>query len=345
MTKRACLLYSLLTLCLAALVGCSDVESCLEMQTPGCLNSTPRPIGSPCLYDLELVNGRCVKPGTGETPCGQCLPGALCDVKTDTCINFCDAPQVLPGTVTAPTPIYCEAISTPQMPAPPMLTFEEVCRRRCELNCQRLSQFCQGYQCQAGSCDGQDVLNRCQSDCPKTSSGGNDLACLTRSCNDVRFVVCDSSLVCPNGATPDCANISCSDNCKFNGEDVTGDGVCDDGDVYSSATAQCAWGTDCADCGPRPAAQEVLGGPGDLCRYTLNCMGGTASPDTAGAWCVNLESRPGVSRCAPDCSRNQVCAEGFTCRTLEIPNADGTDAAPITVGDYTSSACLPDVCL
>jgi hypothetical protein len=344
MTKHACLLYSLLTLCFAALPGCGEVESCLEMSTPGCLNSLPRATGSPCLYDLELVDGICVKSGTNQTPCGQCEPGALCDVKTNTCTNFCDTPQILPGTVTAPTPIFCEAIATREMPNPAMLTFAEVCRRRCELNCQRLSQFCTGYQCAPGSCDGADVLNRCQSDCPMPAAGGNDLACLTRSCNDVRFAACVTSLDCPNDATPNCANISCSNNCQFNGKNVTGDGVCDDSDVYSSRTAQCAWGTDCADCGPRDGAEEVLGAPGDLCRYTLNCMGGTGSPDSAGAWCVNLTSRAGVSRCAPDCSRDQVCAAGFTCRTLNIPREDGSEA-PISAGGYESSACLPDACL
>jgi hypothetical protein len=175
------------------------------------------------------------------------------------------------------------------------------------------------------------------------AGGGNDLACLTKSCNDTRFAVCDSQLSCPNGAKPNCAAITCSNSCQFNGKPVTGDGRCDDGDTFSSASALCAWGTDCTDCGPR-SGNETIGNPGDLCQYSLNCAGGTGSPDTANTWCVNLTSRPGVARCMPDCSRDQDCAAGFTCRQLTIPQDDGT-SAPIKVGKYTSAACLPDACL
>ncbi|HEY6882289.1 MAG TPA: hypothetical protein VI299_29865, partial [Polyangiales bacterium] len=165
MTMRNCLLYLLLATSLWALAGCSDVESCLEMDTPGCLNSTRRETGAPCLYDLVLVNGVCVKPGA-KSACGSCEPGALCDEKSKTCVNFCDVPTVLPGSVPAPEPIFCEALKTKDMPNPAMLNFAEVCRRRCRLNCQRLEQFCPGYKCPPGSCDGQDVHNKCLQDCP-----------------------------------------------------------------------------------------------------------------------------------------------------------------------------------
>lgn len=346
MTQRACLL-SLFVLCLSAMAGCSDVESCLEIDEPGCLNSPVRSEGSPCLFDLVPVNGICRKEddgGSTDGPCnGGCEAGALCDEATDTCINFCDRPNVLPGSVQPPEAIFCEAIATTSMPSPAMLSFEEVCRRRCRLNCQRLSQFCTGYQCPAGSCDGADVLTRCQTDCPMPPGGGNDLACLTRSCNDVRFAVCDSSLSCPAGSTKvDCTVTQCSNNCMFNGQNVTGDGVCDDGDVLNSYTAQCLWGTDCTDCGPRKGA-EPLAGLGDVCQYSLNCAGGTGSPDTSGAWCVTQSSISGSARCMKDCSREQECEDGFTCRTLTFDNADGTSGS-ITVGGFTSSACLPDAC-
>jgi hypothetical protein len=343
MTMRARLLYSLLALCLSALAGCSDVESCLEIDTPGCLNSKPRATGSPCLFDLVLVDGVCLESDTTETPCGRCVAGALCDEATNTCINFCDTPSVLPGRVQPPEAIFCEAIASNGMPNPAMLSFEEVCRRRCRLNCQRLSQFCTGYQCPAGSCDGADVLARCRVDCPMPPGGGNDLACLTQKCNDKRFAVCDSSLSCPNGAKPNCGNIACSNDCMFDGTNVTGDGACDDGDTFSSQTAQCLWGTDCADCGPR-VVDEPIGVPGDLCQYNLNCAGGTGSPESADTWCVNQSTRPGVTRCMPDCSRGQGCAPGFSCRTLTIPGEDGT-SAPIVVDGFESSACLPDACL
>lgn len=345
MTMRTCLLYLLLASSLWALAGCGDVESCLEMDTPGCLNSAPRPSGAPCLYDLVVVNGKCLKSGGEKTPCGVCEHGALCDEKSKTCVNFCDVPTVLPGSIPAPEPIFCEAIKSKDMPNPPMLTFAEVCQRRCRLNCQRLEQFCPGYKCPPGACDGQDVQNKCLQDCPAPGGGGNDLACLTLKCNDVRFATCTSGLACPNGATPNCARITCTNNCQFDGKNVTGDGYCDDGDTFSSVTAQCAWGSDCVDCGPR-MDQEVLGNLGDLCQYHLNCLGGTGSPDTAGAWCVT-QSTPALnmaSRCMPDCSRTQGCAPGFLCRSITITQADGS-AAPVMAGGYSSQACLPDACL
>ncbi len=345
MTMRSCLPYLLVALCFMAWAGCADVESCQEVNTPGCLNSPVRTTGSPCLFDLVEVNGKCLKSATPDVSCGanKCGAGSLCDEATKTCTNFCSTPAVIPGSVQAPEAIFCEAIKTQAMPNPAMLTFEEVCRRRCRLNCQRLSQFCTGYQCAAGSCDGADVQAKCRLDAPPLSGGGNDLAKLTKSCNDTRFAVCDTQLSCPNGAKPNCANITCSNNCQFNGQNVTGDGVCDDSDPYSSMTAQCQWGTDCTDCGPRMGSAPTLN-LGDACQYSLNCQGGTGSPDTAGAWCVTQESIANVARCMPDCSRGQKCAEGFTCRTLTFASADGTSSNPLVVGKYTSSACLPDAC-
>jgi hypothetical protein len=342
MKMRACLLMVLST-ALWALAGCSDVESCLERSELGCLNSTPRPDGGGCLFGLVVVDGICQKSGTSNTKCGPCKAGSICNEKTNSCVDFCAKPTQNPGSVLPPESIFCEAIATTTTPNPAMLTFADVCQRRCRLNCQRLAQFCPGYQCPAGSCDGADVRTKCAMDCPGANGAATDLACLTRRCNDTRMVRCDNSLSCPNGVAPNCSNIACTNDCMFSGQDVTGDGVCDDGDVLSSETAQCDWGSDCTDCGPRQG-NETFGDPGDICQYTLNCAGGTGSPDTAGAWCVNLNSVPGVARCMPDCSRGQSCADGFTCRQALFKQADGSNAQ-ITAGGFSSSACLPDACL
>jgi hypothetical protein len=346
MKTRACLLLLLAWMCSVVLGGCSEVESCTEGNTPGCLNTTPDS-NNRCLFDLVLVDGLCVKPGTasaGGACGGPCPAGALCDTQREPpiCVNFCERPAVLPGSVAPPEAIYCEAIATEQVPSPTMLTFAEVCTRRCRLNCQRLAQFCPGYQCPPGACDGADVQTECLSDCPAVA-GANDLACITRECNDSRFARCDGSRTCPNGATPRCSSISCSNECTFGGKGVTGNGICDDGDAFSSVSAQCGWGTDCADCGPRDGTVEPLGGPASVCQYTLNCDGGTGSPDTAGAWCVGLSSIPGLARCAPDCSRGQACAPGFSCKQALFDQGSGPPEQ-IEAGGFKSSACLPDAC-
>lgn len=328
-------------------VGCGDVESCREAETPGCINTAPR-LDQTCLFDLVLRNGRCVKPGSAEDKCGLCAPGALCVPEQNQCVDFCAAPVALPGSVPNPPAILCEAVKQPGATGSnPMLTFAEACTRRCNLRCQRLAQFCPGYQCPMGSCDLPEVQAKCALDCPPPLAGGQDVACLTKSCNDARFTRCDSTISCPNGVAPACANITCTNDCsfKYQGQAVVGDGVCDDGDVLSSASPYCDWGTDCVDCGPRmgttPPAPAPLGG---LCEWTENCAGATGLPSSAAAWCVGLMST-GAKRCMPDCSRGQACAEGFECHLLEFDDPmDATMSNPVTEGKLTSSACVPTKC-
>ncbi|MET0341093.1 MAG: hypothetical protein ABW252_08820 [Polyangiales bacterium] len=324
------------------LAGCGEVEHCVEESEPGCRNAAPREDGR-CAYDLVAYNlagvgARCLKVGSDEDPCRDCAEGAMCVPDEGRCSQFCEAPPVLPGSGAIPAVITCEAAATTDAPAPAALAFEDVCKRRCELECQRLAQLC-GSACAAGHCDRPEVQSECASDCPApTASGGRDLACLTRSCEDQRLSRCNANLTCPDGRKVDCKAVTCTNDCAF-----ADDGQCDDGDIIASARNDCAWGSDCADCGVRRGTLSP-GYLGNVCRYHSNCKGGTQLPSTAEAWCVASGTLEGSSRCMPDCSRGQRCADGFACREVTFATEAGGQA-PIAEGTLTSQACVPLLCL
>ncbi len=332
-----------LALALASLtqaIACGEVESCKETQTPGCLNSPPRADGT-CLFDLVRRGQLCVRPGSELDLCSSCADGALCVPQENRCANFCEQPAVLPGSVSAPESIFCQAFADPSQPGVnPMLSFEEVCVRRCRLDCRRLEQFCPEYKCPEGTCDQPVVQDECLHDCPLTETGAKDLACLTQRCEDIRFGRCESSLECPNGATPDCANWTCTNDCAGG---RAGDGFCDDTDPYSSQMPLCDWGSDCADCGARKGTAPAPGYWGEVCKYRQNCSGATGTPVDALSWCVELAGIAGLSRCAPDCSRGQGCPNGFECRQVLL-ELGGPVRQPIVADGLTSQACFPLLC-
>jgi hypothetical protein len=230
------------------------------------------------------------------------------------------------------------------MPASnPMLSFEEVCKRRCRLQCRRFEQFCPNdFKCPEGRCDLPEIQAECLADCPLTTAGAKDLACLTQRCEDVRVTRCQSDLACPNGGVPDCANLTCTNDCPMG---FAGDGYCDDGDAFSSLKPLCAWGSDCADCGARKGAAPDPGYWGTVCKYRQNCAGGTGNPADAAAWCVEIDGIPGLSRCAPDCSRDQGCPDGFECREA-LFDLGGPAREPIVdpATMLKSQACFPMLC-
>lgn len=321
--------------------ACGEVEHCKKGETAGCLDSPPLPDGK-CLYDLVRFNieGRgevCLKAGGEQDPCKLCAPGSLCVPEEGRCVSFCEQPDVLPGSGMSPEEISCRAFETTPG-SNPMLSFEEICTRRCRIQCQRFEQFC-GYTCPQGTCDSPSVQAACVTECPMlTETGGRDLACLTNKCEELKLSRCKSDMVCPNGNMVDCTQVTCTNDCAY-----VNDGSCDDGDVVASDTNDCAWGSDCADCGPRKGAQPP-GNIGSVCQYHTNCTGGTVQPSTATAWCVQSETLANVARCTPDCSRGQECEDGFECREVRVQQADMT-TAPIVEGDLKSAACTPIMCM
>jgi hypothetical protein len=332
----------LLLVCLAQL-SCGEVEHCKEVEEAGCLKSIPLADGT-CLFDLVPRAGICVKSGSEQDFCSQCAEGDLCVPERNQCVNFCAAPAILPGSVSPPEPIFCTATRDPAKPNEnPMLSYEEVCQRRCRLQCQRWEQLCGDFRCEQGFCDRPEVQAKCATDCPLTA-GARDLACLTRSCNDVRFARCDTMLNCPNGVAPDCATVSCSNDCQYGGQGLAGDGFCDDSDPASARYAFCPWGTDCTDCGPRKGAKKEPSYAGDICAFNVNCEGWTDSPVTSRAWCIEQGSIPGLNRCSLDCSREDTCPDGFLCRELEFTDAETGETRPRIEGGVSAKACFPMLC-
>ena len=252
-----------------------------RVATLGCINTAPRDdVDKPCLYDLVLRGDRCVRsPAAPKIRRRTGAPKARCASRSATpASTSARLLRLYPAAATSPEDIYCEAIDTDNDPATnPMLAFEEVCNRRCRLRCQRLQWFCPGYVCPAGTCEQPDVQAKCLADCPLAPNGGKDLACLSRSCTDARRAVCDSSLTCPNGVMPACATITCTNNCMFEGNGLSGDGYCDDGDVYASDSPLCSWGSDCIDSRAAPGYAPQPGLLGSVCQIRSTARKGGSS--------------------------------------------------------------------
>jgi hypothetical protein len=138
--------------------------------------------------------------------------------------------------------------------------------------------------------------------------------------------------------------VVCRNECGQTSNEWSGDGVCDDGDLLSATFADCAWGTDCTDCGPRRGTAPQPASQGGQCAFNTGCAGYTRDLTTNEAWCMSLSDlAEGLARCVPDCSRSEACPSGYECVTVTIKDEDGKEQ-PITQGDLTGRACLPRVC-
>jgi hypothetical protein len=345
---------SLVITFLLAASACSGVEHCKD--------GDARCIGGACEKDACDYDLVCVVRPAGERLCGrpldeddeydfgsagkgkgekaedlgppcECEQPELCSLDTNSCVNYCEVPDALPGSEPVPEVIFCEQFEDE---AP--LSFEEICKRLCRLSCQRWEQFC-GFKCDEDDCDAPDVLDACEASCPEAD--GDPELCLTRACNAVRDQGC-ANVICPDTNEPaDCTGVVCKNTCGGNSSpEWSGDGVCDDGELLSATYADCAWGTDCTDCGPRrgkPPEPEPQGG---VCAFNTGCAGYQQDLKTNAAWCVSLDDvAKGLSRCVPDCSRGRTCPSGYEC----VAVLDDMDER-IEQDDLVGQACIPLVC-
>jgi hypothetical protein len=280
--------------------------------------------------------------------CMETDPDAVCTTDKGTCVNFCEVPDVLPGTLAEPRPSpTCSAIK----PDDPALTFDELCKRRCQFDCRNRGWFCgSGDKCEPGACDKPEVLVACHTECDTES---DPLKCVLGACEENMRKGC-AETTCTGGA-PNCTGVKCSNNCVFsNGMSANGDGYCDDGDTFHTDPIAgeltytdsniCQWGTDCSDCGPRMGEDNSRNLPmGALCNYNSACAGHKRNgnqPDleTNRAWCLELTAvQQKLLRCLPDASgKNETCPDGYSQITLENP--PGT---PIVIDGITAKACVP----
>ncbi len=342
-------------LLLGSTSGCREVDHCPKGELR-CLGGLCEQ--GECDFDLQCVvrtsgEALCGKrirddrydfgdKGKGDaTPIGvakdcECEAPSVCAADGKTCVNYCESVDKVPGSGSSPEVIFCE-----HEEGQASYTYAEICKRQCENNCQRWSQFC-GFTCEPGYCESQDVTDACEAQCPSAQADAR--ACLTRACNTVRDQTC-SKVLCPDTQAPaSCENLVCKNTCGSGADsgEWAGDGFCDDGDLYSSDFSECDWGSDCVDCGPRMGPAPVPQPNGGVCAYHSGCIGHSRTLATNGAWCLRLdEVQEGLARCMPDCSGSKVCPTGYECVTV----VDDTNEPVVSEdGRLMGKACVPTMC-
>jgi hypothetical protein len=313
--------------CALLVAACGDVQKC-KHGTPGCLAGPP-PAGEECRFGLVLINGACAEPGAKPPAlsCG-CPDGQVCTLDEYTCVDYCAPLELEIGSEPAPEPLSCAASES----------FETLCEHRCLLRCRQWQAFCpDSAGCGPASCKSDAELTACRDECGSDMDGTR---CMAQRCTDTLAAGCKDA-ACPAQKRPQCDQVQCRNSCaKYNF-----DGVCDDGDLKSAASGVCAYGTDCADCGPRHGATPKPVAQGSACAFHSNCDG--ANPDDpaeALSWCIEIDG--GISRCAPDCSdEEEICPEGSACFELSGVDQDGDGTPdPIVVAGRHASACFPIAC-
>lgn len=346
------------TLTLSALLplsGC-EVDNC-EKNTEGCVGGNP--VGGKCKFDLVVgKDGKCVAPGNGggstgsedagkdasadAAPMSECPEGceepALCVPDRKECVNFCETPDTFPNSGPFVTQVLCGGEGTDAANA---LTFAQICANTCELTCRYWNWFCPdaAYNC-ATECAKPEVLMDCMklaADMPAGCGDGTEAEqreCQQTKCEEIRNFPCkEEAGICPinpdkpgDTGTPECGNVVCSNDCTGN----VFDGYCDDGAFSNGATDFCAWGSDCADCGPRRGEPGPLDTGkfkiGEVCSNSFRCEGNTLGEGSSvvpnEAWCRQIGA-DGNTRCIQDCSTDgEECPEGFECEKLNPPYED-----------------------
>jgi hypothetical protein len=350
--------------------GC-EVDNCKRGQL-GCIEG--KPDDGECKFGLVARNGKCVEPGSnangdnngntgnngedagrpdggdngggdggntgGDDACGGCEGTSICVEKSKECVDFCEAPDELPGAGTVPELISCGG--EPDGKGGILdLTFDANCKARCQLDCRWREWFC-GEPCDANYCEnGGAGLLACQTDCPLL-----DLACMAEKCREAHGRKCDGAK-CKDDKAPDCTGIQCSNECRAGATGNLFDGYCDDGSYTNSASDFCPYGTDCADCGPRrePARPEDRGDLdfGELCPNPWRCDDHTDDNTTNASWCLLVPGGVrGLARCMPDCSEEgEECPSGYGCfQIVEI--VDGKEVPVTDRNGVSSKGCFPD---
>lgn len=332
-----------------SLSACTEVLSCTRGE-PGCIGGDAKKDGS---CDAKLVNkgGKCVEPGTAggtggdasvepkpdagdkdasmTSVCGECEAPALCIPENKTCVNFCEAPEEVPGTGESFDLIVCGGdVKDPETMEKWEFDLKQSCTNTCLLVCRWQNWFCEAEIDCAEECAKSYVQDNCTSGCGAEADDAARIACQNKACVDARKMTCveDASL-CPSGKAPKCDDFSCTNECAPGTDDDrnTIDGYCDDGAYIASNTDFCPFGTDCADCGPRKGkARPVDTEPiafGEPCPNQWRCPGHSSNHDLNKSWCLDVNA--GVGRCLVDCSSDdETCPADYECTKLNDTNGD-----------------------
>lgn len=291
-----------------------------------------------CGEDLDCKNAKpVVGSGDGDgdgnttTPCSctgideLCVPGT-----TDQCLNYCADPgfelSVTERRQTEQLPCRRSGAGTP-------VSYEEACKAALRQFCLRSEVYCTGFTCPP------NLINTPEAQvlCMETFPVFEDLASW---CEGMRDGTCANFAECDNTHPKSCATpVVCSSTCPGNPE-FANDGACDDGDIATAAFAECEWGTDCGDCGPRvgtpPALPIAIGAP---CVSNIQCIGNSEDLRRNQSWCLAVNPGNLEHRCMADCTRDGVCPEGYTCVGIEDGNGEA-----IVQGDLEAGVCNPMIC-
>jgi hypothetical protein len=308
--------------------ACGDVQHC-ERGASGCLAGPPATGATECSFGLVLINGACAEPGAKPPALScNCEDGQVCTADAYECVDYCAPLDVEIGTAPAPEPISCA----------PSLGFDALCEHRCLLRCRQWRDLCSDSAgCSPEACRSSAERSACHDECASESDAAR---CMAQHCSDTLAAGC-KEVVCPQQKRPSCDQVQCRNSCpRYNF-----DGICDDGELKSAASGACAFGTDCADCGPRRGAAPKPLAQGSACAFHSNCAG-SHPEDLAAAlsWCIEIADD--ISRCAPDCSdEGEICPEGSACFELSGVDQDD-DGKPdaLVAGERRASACFPVAC-
>jgi hypothetical protein len=269
--------------------------------------------------------------------CGRCDEGLICASDQKKCLDFCASEGDAPTPTAPPERIVCGGEAKSDGEGTIELSFDETCRNACELDCRRWKDLCDAP-CASDACTKPNVLARCNELC------GGELACIQSVCSDARARGCVEGAVdiCPPGKSADCEGVLCTNDCPIGAFD----GVCDDGEPASAQTASCAFGTDCADCGPRKSADEPPSkrelALATACSFHEQCAGFSPNFATNEVFCAPVSKARAGKRCLRDCSGDdELCPFGSACTTLN----SSLDGEVLRDGKGRKArACVPVMC-
>jgi hypothetical protein len=297
--------------------ACGDVAHCPRGEA-GCLEGVVLSNGG-CKFDLVPSSGRCVRPGDAKsTPSstGYCAPWSTSD-------KLKLVPDAKPArcNILASKDAFYASMTDGQK-------FDQLCYALCMQDQVHGRAYC-GTSVEVESCSVSAtpaIREACkaqvQAASPTATTTADMNVVLQRLCNETATAPCADTVCAEGMSTCDALPVDlCTDTCKLGDAKLTGDGICDDGDTLSAETSDCAYGTDCSDCGPRTERQATRPKPaavGEACVANPGCKGFSSNFANSTAFCAAPTSASANMRCLPGCNDGRACPDGTECNTVTV---------------------------
>lgn len=328
-----------------ALARCDETTPCAEGSVCGCDGLCVPSVGNPCSGDLQCATsdycdtceGQC-KPRVA--PCGACRESSSCERRGDVCASVgegsqksclracegqatCDnlgpgylcSPVGASGSFCVPESGECSSVAGCQSDAD--CPSEHFCNERltCQPGCMGedtscpAGQLCQGLRC-APPCEG-----------PESCSAEGAV------CEEGRCVIpggCQSSRDCGEPQTYcDLNTLRCVPGCQVDNDCLNANQECVGGTCRPrgcSRNYQCAFGEVC-----NVETAECVLAEGRHCEAGCDPNAADTSCGSEGQRCLSLqdeEENPIGDFCFEPCQEEpNTCPQGYSCTTLEDPNA------------------------